>query len=85
MKEVVDLEITVGRTLDARGEICPWPVMLTMKEMQKMPGGEVLEVLIDHTPSLTNIPAAAKAEGHDVLSAERVEEGVYKILIRVKK
>ena len=78
------MEITVDKKLDAKGEVCPWPVMLTMKEIKKMPGGEVLEVLIDHTPSFSNIPDAVQGEGHEVLSAERLEEGVYKLLIRVK-
>ena len=78
------MAITVSRKLDARGEVCPWPVMLTMKEIKKMPGGEVLEVMIDHTPSFSNIPDAVEVEGHEVLSAEKLGEGVYKLLIRAK-
>ena len=79
------MEPNINKQLDARGEVCPWPVMLTMKEIHTMPSGEVLEVLIDHTPSLTNIPEAAKREGHEIVSTEKLEQGVYRILIKTNK
>ena len=51
------------KTLDLKGQICPWPVIFTMKELQKMNDGEILKVTIDHLPSTLNIPAAASKEG----------------------
>ena len=39
------------KTLDLKGQICPWPVIFTMKELQKMNDGDILKVTIDHLPS----------------------------------
>jgi len=75
----------VHKELDLIGKVCPWPVMLTMKELKKMNGNEVLDVLVDHFPSTINIPEAVKKEGHEVMENSRVGDGVYRISIRVHK
>jgi len=67
--------------LDVRGYTCPYPVIYTKKALDKLNRGEVLEVLTDNPPSCENIPRATKEEGHDVLSVENVERGVWKITI----
>jgi len=77
-------EQQTARKLDVIGEICPWPVIFSTKEMKKMHSGEVLEVITDHMPSTLNVPAAAKKEGHTVLGTERIDDGVYKISIKIK-
>lgn len=73
------------RELDVTGKLCPWPVMLTMKELGQMAAGEVLEVLTDNPPSVVNIPGAAKDEGHEVLGTETAGPGVHRIILKVKK
>ena len=76
-------QLTVKK-LDVTGEICPWPVIFTTKELKKMHSGEILEVITDHMPSTLNVPAAAAKEGHKVLRTERIDDGVYKISIKIK-
>lgn len=78
-------ELKTAKKLDVTGQLCPWPVILTMKEIKNMKADEVLEVLLDNPPSLVNIPEAAKDEGHEVIGTSTVAPGVYKIEIRVKK
>ena len=41
-----------------------------------------LEVLTDNPPSCENVPRSVEEEGHKVEKVERVEEGVWKIVIR---
>ncbi|MBI4361692.1 MAG: sulfurtransferase TusA family protein [Euryarchaeota archaeon] len=72
------------KKLDLSGEVCPWPVIFTQKEVKKMAPGEVLEVLTDNLPSVTNIPDALAKEGHQVLATGEASPGVYRILIRKK-
>lgn len=72
------------KKIDVTGEICPWPVIFTTKELKKMHSGEILEVITDHMPSTLNVPAAAVKEGHTVLGTERIDDGVYKISIKIK-
>ena len=78
------IEQQTVKKLDVTGEICPWPVIFSTKEMRRMHSGEVLEVITDHMPSTLNVPAAATKEGHTVLKTERVDDGVYRISIKIK-
>ena len=73
------------KRLDLKGQICPWPVIFTMKELQKMNDGEILRVTIDHLPSTLNIPAAASKEGNDVVSSTEIGDGVFQIEIKHNK
>ena len=73
------------KTLDLKGQICPWPVIFTMKELQKMNDGEILKVTIDHLPSTLNIPAAASKEGNEIVSSTEIDDGVYQIEIKCNK
>tara|TARA_B100001167_G_scaffold183910_1_gene142848 strand:- start:127 stop:384 length:258 start_codon:yes stop_codon:yes gene_type:complete len=73
------------KTLDLKGQICPWPVIFTMKELQKMNDGEILRVTIDHLPSTLNIPAAASKEGNEVVSSTEIGDGVFQIEIKHNK
>src|SRR5690606_41505676 len=73
-----------GRVLDPCGACCPYPPILTMREIQQMRPGEVLEVIVDHRPSVTTVPAVVTMEGHEVLG-EPVRQGAeFHIFIRVK-
>ena len=73
------------KTLDLKGQICPWPVIFTMKELQKMNDGDILKVTIDHLPSTLNIPAAASKEGNEVVSSTEIGDGVFQIEIKHNK
>jgi tRNA 2-thiouridine synthesizing protein A len=67
--------------LDVRGYTCPYPVIFTRKALMKIHVGEVLEVLTDNPPSCENVPKAVNEDGHDVLSVENLDRGVWKIII----
>lgn len=68
--------------LDVRGYVCPYPVIYTRKALARLPSGKLLEVITDNPPSCENVPKAAKEDGHEVVSVERVEEGVWRIVIK---
>ncbi len=67
--------------LDVRGYTCPYPVIYTRKALTRLSTGEVLEVLTDNPPSCENVPRAVKEDGHDVLSVENIDRGVWRITI----
>jgi len=71
-------------TIDLTGQICPWPVINTNKELKKLNSNELLEVLVDHMPSTLNIPASVKKDGHLVVYSTSSDDGVYKITIQKK-
>jgi len=70
--------------LDVRGFTCPYPVIYTRKALKQIEDKAILEVLIDNPPSCETVPAAARDEGHEVLGIERIDNGVWRILIRKK-
>jgi tRNA 2-thiouridine synthesizing protein A len=66
---------TPTEVLDVLGRVCPYPLVLTKKKLQKMEGGTLLKVLCDAPASAEDsIPKYAekehcafdsvKAEGH---------------------
>lgn len=74
-------DITVTKTLDVRGEICPYPDVDSMTTLKKMKKGEILEILVDYPMSVERIPRSAKKSGHKVLSVEKVDGPNHRILI----
>ncbi len=56
--------------VDARGEVCPTPLMMTMQAMKQVSGSEAIVVLIDHAPALDTIPMQAKRLGWQVAVEE---------------
>ena len=73
--------ITPTKTLDVRGEICPYPDVNTMTTLKQMNKGEILEILVDYPMSVERIPRSAKKNGHKVLAVERVDGPNHRILI----
>lgn len=66
--------------LDVRGEICPYPMLMAVEAMKKLPEGEVLEVLTDHAPALESIPVQATRRGFEV-KIEKIGDPEWRILI----
>jgi len=55
---------TKTKTLDVRGEICPYPMMQTVSALKRMAASDsVLEVITDHAPALETIPTQAARLG----------------------
>ena len=76
--------IVADRVLDLCGETCPYPPIYTLAELREMKPGEILEVITDHPPSVTNVPQAVRKEGHEVLG-EPVRDGAeFHLFFRVK-
>jgi len=74
-------ELTITKTVDVRGEICPYPDMKTMVALKKMKKGEILEVLMDYPLSIERIPRSLKKKNHKLLSTEQLEGPDHRLLI----
>jgi tRNA 2-thiouridine synthesizing protein A len=77
-------EVKVGtlstHQLDARGLLCPMPVIRTQQRVAALAPGDVLEVTATDPGVLYDIPAWCRVNGHQVLDTARVERD---IIIRV--
>jgi TusA-related sulfurtransferase len=71
----------VDRSLDIRGLASPAGYQRAVDALQGMAEGGVLELYIDEKASLDTVPFGLRAEGHEILVSESVQEGV-RLLIR---
>ncbi|MDK2464951.1 MAG: sulfurtransferase TusA family protein [Candidatus Korarchaeota archaeon] len=72
------------KTLDARGLMCPLPVVRASQAIKEVPVGGVLEILATDPGALSDIPAWAKSQGHEVLSVERNKDKIRFLIKRTK-
>lgn len=57
--------------LDARGLLCPLPVIRTQDRIKKLEVGDVLEVVATDPGVLHDIPAWCRVHGHRLLVSEQ--------------
>ena len=69
-------------TLDAIGQLCPWPLVLTKQALKAVLSGDELCVLSDDPLAELDIRALCERDGHEFLSLELQSEGGFAIRIR---
>jgi TusA-related sulfurtransferase len=60
-------EIREDHVLDARGLLCPMPVVKTAKAMKELEPGQVLKVIATDRGSIADMPAWAEDTGNELL------------------
>ncbi len=78
-------EAKIEKTLDVKGEVCPFPWVKAKKSLNKLQVGQVLRIVGDHGPALKNIPRNFTDEGQTVLKAESTGEVDWEIVVRKEK
>lgn len=68
--------------IDARGLLCPLPVLRARKRLLALPEGAVLRVLADDPAAVIDMPHFCAEAGHDLLAAIGGEAGATAYLIR---
>jgi len=56
----------LSRTVDARGLLCPEPVLLTKKAIDQLPGGSI-EVIVDNPAAKENVTRLCENKGWNVV------------------
>ncbi|AGL02326.1 sulfurtransferase TusA family protein [Desulfoscipio gibsoniae] len=56
----------MSTTVDARGLLCPEPVLLTKKAIDQLPGGSV-EVIVDNPAAKENVTRLCENKGWNVM------------------
>ncbi|MHA1968300.1 MAG: sulfurtransferase TusA family protein [Candidatus Hodarchaeales archaeon] len=75
----------VNKKVDARGEICPMPILKSRKAIKKMKINQVLEILTTDPGSWADIPAWASVTGQELISAEELGPKNFRYLVRKLK
>ena len=69
------------KLLDARGLLCPMPVVKASKEMGSLEPGQVLKILATDRGSIADMPAWAEDTGNELLDWHE-EHGVLVFVVR---
>lgn len=69
------------RIFDVRGEICPDPLTLTLKEIQGLAPGDLLKVMVDSPMALETISRWAQKAGHRLVGVAEPGAGQWEITI----
>jgi tRNA 2-thiouridine synthesizing protein A len=74
---------TPTETLDVLGRVCPYPLVLTKKQLEKMPSGSLLKVLCDAPASAEDsIPRYAEKQGYEFESVKVEDKGYWELYIK---
>jgi tRNA 2-thiouridine synthesizing protein A len=74
-------EPTADKTLDARGLLCPLPILKAKKALNGLPKGGVLEVLATDPGSVADFEAFCRTTGNTLVE-KSADAGDYRFLIR---
>ena len=78
-------EFTVTKTVDLKGQVCPYTFVRSKLAIEKMSLGEVLEIVLDHKPAVENVPKSMENEGQKVLKIDQTGEKEWHVFIRKDK
>lgn len=72
--------------LNVEGEICPYPLIMTIKKIQEIKDGlelkeKILEVVTDCPPTIENIPAEFQRRGFKV-NVEKISAARWRVTIK---
>jgi len=77
--------MTPAETLDVLGRVCPYPLVLTKKALEKLPGGSLLKVLCDAPASAEDsIPRFCEKQGLKLESVKLEDKGYWELYIQKK-
>ena len=76
--------IKEDRLLDARGLLCPMPIVKAGREIKSLHDGQVLKILATDRGSIADFPAWAEDTGHELVSWHQ-ENGTIVFYIRKKE
>ncbi len=67
------------KTLDARGLLCPLPVLKARKVLKSLQPGAVLELLADDPAAVVDVPHFCAESGHEL--AGQSETGAHQVYL----
>jgi tRNA 2-thiouridine synthesizing protein A len=71
----------ITRTVDARGQSCPGPLVTLHKALRGAARGDLLELLATDPGSKSDVPSWAKLSGNELLEATE-DAGVFRYVVR---
>lgn len=77
--------MTPNDTLDVLGRVCPYPLVLTKKAVEKLASGQVLKILCDAPASAEDsLPRWAEKQGFKFEAVKDPSKDMWEIFIQKK-
>ena len=68
--------------LDARGLLCPLPVLKARKRLTALEPGQVLRVVADDPAAQIDIPHFCTEQGHELVAQTEIDSPEYEYMLR---
>ncbi len=70
-------------SIDVRGQVCPYPELLTLRALQNLSSGDVLEIILDNPPSVRDIPKTIERKGYKTPIVSAMDKQASKIIVQI--
>lgn len=68
--------------VDLKGEVCPYTFVKSKLALEMLDSGQILRVLFDHPPAVTNVSRSMENEGHKVLERGEVGNHLFHVVVQ---
>ncbi len=72
----------ITRTVDARGQSCPGPLVSLAKALKDARAGDLLELLATDPGSKSDVPSWASISGNELLESEESGDREFRYVVR---
>ncbi|MGK9368467.1 sulfurtransferase TusA family protein [Melioribacter sp. Ez-97] len=69
------------RKLDITKDHCPMTFVKTKLELEKLSGGDILEVMLREGEPLENVPRTAEEQGNKILEIKHLQDDIHLVVI----
>ena len=76
------IDIQVDREINLKGEVCPYTFVKSKLALEELEVGQVLRVIVDHEPAVTNVPRSMENEGQTVLRVAKLNDTDWELVLR---
>lgn len=77
----MSLEVKIDQVVDAKGELCPMPVIRVRFAVDKLSSGQVVKLIATDPGSKSDVPSWARSTGNKLLEAGE-ENGAFVFLVQ---
>ncbi|MDH5542425.1 MAG: sulfurtransferase TusA family protein [Nitrospinota bacterium] len=77
-------EYKIDKTVDIKGEHCPFTFVRSKLALEKMESGQILEIITDHHPATENVPRSMENEGNKVIEVTKINDTDWRMVFQKK-
>jgi len=77
-------DVTISRSLDMKGLLCPMPVVKIAKAIKEIKIGETIEAFATDPGVMADIPAWCRSTGNELVALEKQDRQFHFVVRRLK-